>query len=192
MGIIISGIQQMGIGVPNVEEIWKFYRTNFGINVKVFEDEAEAPLMTRYTGGVVQNRTATLALSLEGGGGMEIWQYKSRNTEKANFAIHLGDLGLYSCRIKSKNVAQSYEFHKKNGVKILGELGTTPAGKQHYFVEDPNGNIFDICDSQDWFANTKFPGATGGVGGSMIGVSDMDKSIQFYKEILEYDTVEYD
>ena len=83
MSVIISGIQQMGIGVPNVEEIWKWYRKNFGIDIKVFEDEAEAPLMTRYTGDVIQNRTATLALSLDGGGGFEIWQYKSRNTEKA-------------------------------------------------------------------------------------------------------------
>lgn len=192
MSIIISGIQQMGIGVPNVEEIWKWYRINFGINVKVFEDEAEAPLMTRYTGDVVQNRTATLALSLEGGGGFEIWQYKSRNTEKAQFDIQLGDLGLYACRIKSRDVEKSYEFHKNNGVKILGDLSTNPAGKKHYFVEDPNGNIFNVVDSRDWFVDTNYPSGTGGSGGCIIGVSDMEKSIAFYKDILEYDTVEYD
>ena len=98
---IICGIQQMGIGVPNVEEIWKWYRKFFGMNVKVFEEAADAPLMTMYTGNVVQSRTATLALSMEGGGGFEIWQYTSRNTEKSKFEIQAGDFGLYMCRIKS-------------------------------------------------------------------------------------------
>ena len=98
---IISGIQQMGIGVPNVENAWKWYRKFFGVNVKVFEEAADAPLMTRYTGGVVHSRTATLALSMNGGGGFEIWQFTSRNTEKPNFEVHLGDLGLYICKIKS-------------------------------------------------------------------------------------------
>ena len=51
MAKIISGIQQMGIGVPNVPEIWKWYRQFFGVNIKIFEDAAEAPVMTRYTGG---------------------------------------------------------------------------------------------------------------------------------------------
>ena len=49
----------MGIGVPNVQEIWAWYRTMFGVDVRIFEEAAEAPLMTKYTGGVVHARTAT-------------------------------------------------------------------------------------------------------------------------------------
>ena len=103
----------MGIGVPNVQEVWKWYRKAFGVDIKVFEEAAEAPLMTKYTGGVVQSRTATLALSMEGGGGFEIWQYTSRNTEKPTFEVQLGDYGLYMCKIKSRNVKATYEFYKK-------------------------------------------------------------------------------
>ena len=88
---IISGIQQIGIGVPDVEKIFKWYREMFGIDIKVFEEAAEAPLMINYTGNKVQSRTATLALNMESGGGFEIWQYTSRNTEKAVFDIQLGD-----------------------------------------------------------------------------------------------------
>ena len=62
----------MGIGVPNVQEIWKWYRKFFGVDVRIFEEAAEAPLMTRYTGGEVHSRTATLALSKEGGGVFEV------------------------------------------------------------------------------------------------------------------------
>lgn len=192
MSKIISGIQQMGIGVPNVPEIWKWYRQFFGMNVKIFEDAAEAPLMTRYTGGKVQNRTATLALSMDGGGGFEIWQYKSRNTEKATFDIQFGDYGLYSCFIKSRNVDLTYDFFKKNGATLLGEPTQRPNGKKSFFVKDPNGNIFTVIDGRGWFKETKHSSKCGGVGGTIIGVSDIEKALKLYKDVLDYETVEYD
>jgi len=192
MAKIISGIQQMGIGVPNVAEVWKWYRTFFGVNVRVFEDAAEAPLMTKYTGGKVHSRTATLALSMDGGAGFEIWQYTSRSTEKATFDIQLGDFGLYSCMIKSHDVAKTYEYYKEKKGNVLGELSAKPNGKQTFFVQDPNGNIFNIVEGRGWFSDTKHPSHCGGVAGAMIGVSDIDASISLYRDVLEYSTVEYD
>lgn len=189
---IICGIQQMGIGVPNVETSWKWYRTFFGVNVKVFEEAAEAPLMTRYTGGVVHSRTATLALSMEGGGGFEIWQFTSRPTEKAIFDIQVGDFGLYSCKIKSRNVVQSFDYFKANGAKIIGELFTLPNGKNSFFCEDPNGNLFQVVEGRGYFSKTGFPSACGGVAGSIIGVSDIEKALPLYRDILGYTTMEYD
>lgn len=189
---VICGIQQMGIGVPDVQEIWKWYRKFFGVDVRIFEEAADAPLMTQYTGGKVQSRTATLAMSMEGGGGFEIWQYTSRNTEKATFPIQLGDFGLYSCRIKSKDVETSYNYMKSKGADLLGELKKTPHGEPHFFVQDPNGNIFNVVQEKTVFQHTKFPGKTGGVAGAMIGVSDIDKAMKLYADVLGYSTVEYD
>ena len=189
---IICGIQQMGIGVPNVQEIWKWYRKFLGVDIRVFEEAADAPLMIDYTGGKVQSRTATLALSMEGGGGFEIWQYTSRSTEKAEFDIQLGDYGLYSCRIKSRNVSQSYAYFRENGANLLSDIVKNPAGNNHFFVEDPNGNIFDIVEGTDFFSDTKHPSNCGGVAGALIGVSDIEKSLKLYQDILGYSTIEYD
>lgn len=189
---IICGIQQMGIGVPNVQEIWKWYRENFGIDVKVFEDAAEAPLMTKYTGGEVHKRTATLALSMNGGGGFEIWQYTSRNTEKANFDIKLGDYGLYMCKIKSRNIQQSYNFLKSQGVELISKIEETPEGKKHFLVKDPNGNIFEIVEGLGWFSNTNHPAQTGGVAGTVIGVSNIEASLKVYQQLLGYSQIVYD
>ena len=189
---IICGIQQMGIGVPNVQEIWKWYRKFLGADIRVFEEAADAPLMIDYTGGKVQSRTATLALSMEGGGGFEIWQYTSRSTEKAQFEIQLGDYGLYSCRIKSRNVRQSYAYFQENGANLLSDIVQNPAGKNHFFVEDPNGNIFDIVEGTDFFSDTKHPSKCGGVAGALIGVSDIEKSLKLYQDVLGYSTIEYD
>jgi len=189
---VICGIQQMGIGVPDVQEIWKWYRQMFGTDVRIFEEAAEAPLMTIYTGGVVHSRTATLAISMEGGGGFEIWQFTSRPTEKANFDVQLGDLGTYVCRIKSKNVKESYDYHQSQGATILGELRTTPKGEFNYFIQDPNGNIFNVVEGKGWFMETNHPSQCGGVAGALIGVSDIEKSLKLYRDILQYDVVEYD
>lgn len=193
MSKIICGIQQMGIGVPDVTAIWSWYRTFFGIDVKVFEDAAEAPLMVKYTGNKVHKRTATLALSMAGGGGFEIWQYTSRNTEKAAFEIQLGDFGLYACRIKSRDVALTYAYFKQQGEQYLkSELSLTPEGKKHFLVEDPNGNIFDIVEGIDWFSNTKHPAKTGGVAGALIGVSNIEQSLALYQQVLGYTEIVYD
>lgn len=189
---IICGIQQMGIGVPNVQEIWTWYRTMFGVDVRIFEEAAEAPLMTRYTGGEVHARTATLALSMEGGGGFEIWQFTSRNTEKPKFPIEMGDYGLYACKIKSRNVRDSFLYMKKMGAKVLSEPTTTPDGSLAFFVEDPNGNLFQIVQGSSWFSNTQHPSRCGGVAGSIIGVSDMEKSLCLYRDVLGYETEVYD
>ena len=189
---IICGIQQMGVGVPDVQQIWKWYRKFFGVNVRVFEEAAEAPLMKKYTGEQVHARTASLALSMEGGGGFEIWQYTSRNTEKANFTIKLGDFGFYSCRIKSRNVQNSFDYFKENGAKIIGDLSKAPNGELTFFVEDPNQNIFQIVQGSGWFKDTKHESNCGGVAGSLIGVSNIDNSIELYRDILGYETIEYD
>ena len=75
---LINGIQQIGIGVKNLGEAWKWYRKQFGMDCRIFEDEAEAKLMLPYTGGQPRSRHAVLALNLQSGGGFEIWQYKGR------------------------------------------------------------------------------------------------------------------
>ena len=189
---VICGIQQMGIGVPDVQEIWTWYRQMFGTDVRIFEEAAEAPLMTRYTGDTIHSRTATLAISMEGGGGFEIWQFTSRPTEKANFDIQLGDLGTYICRIKSKDVDASYAHMKANNANLLGKVELTPTGEKHFFVQDPNGNIFNVVEGEGWLMNTKHPSHCGGVAGALIGVSDIDVSLKLYRDILGYETIVYD
>ena len=42
MDYIISGIQQVGIGVQNVYEAWAWYRRFFGVDVPIFDEEAVA------------------------------------------------------------------------------------------------------------------------------------------------------
>lgn len=187
---IISGIQQIGIGIPDVQAAFKWYRQNFGMDVPVFEEAAEANLMLPYTGGKPHQRHAILAVNMKGGGGFEIWQYTSRTPVPVSFEIQLGDLGHFVTRMKSSDVKGSYDFLKARGAELLSEVMTSPDGQPHFFVRDPWGNIFQVVPGHDWFGKGKQ--LTGGPSGALLGVSDMEKSMKFYGDILGYDTVIYD
>lgn len=187
---MISGIQQMGIGIPNVHEAWTWYRKILGMDVPIFEEAATADLMLPYTGGMPHDRHAILALNMQGGGGFEIWQYTSRTPQPAEFKIELGDLGIFACKMKSQDVDKCFQFMKEKGVTISKEVTTLPNGKKHFLIQDPYGNIFEIVSARANFKSTN--SHTGGVAGAIIGVSDIDKSLPLYRDVLGYDVVEYD
>src|SRR5690625_715230 len=108
MAKIISGIQQIGIGTPNEKKAFDWYKNHFGMDIQVFQDEAEASLMSCYTGHEVQKRSATLAMNMQGGGGFEVWQFTSRNTEPPSFDVKLGDLGVFGSRVKCRNLQKTF------------------------------------------------------------------------------------
>ena len=189
-GYVISGIQQIGIGVMNIEEAWKWYINQFGMDCRIFEDEAEAKLMLPYTGGKPRRRHAILALNLQSGGGFEIWQYKGREPVKIKEEIRIGDLGIIACKMKVKNIQETLASYKKAGISLPFGTSSDPTGKMTFFMKDPFGNIFQLLEATDWFMNEKK--FTGGSYGAIIGVSDIEKSRVVYSDILGYDEIIYD
>ncbi len=185
MSKLISGIQQIGIGVPNVYEAWKWYKDNFGMDIRIFEDDTVAELMLPYTGGKPHKRHAALAMNISGGGGFEIWQYTSRTPVGANFEIKLGDLGINIAKIKSPDVKRTYDDFKSRNLNILGDLHNN-----HFFVKDPYGNIFQVIEGTSWFKKTNK--LTGAIAGTIIGVTNIDNAQKVYSDILGYDEVVYD
>ena len=185
---LITGIQQVGIGVTDANEAKTLYKDLFDMNVLIFEDKADAFLMTKYTGSKVHSRHAILSMNLSGGGGFEIWQFTSRTPQQQNGAL-FGDLGIFATKIKSKNVkaAQAHFSTFKN--IAVSELMETPDDKMHFWVTDVHGNHFNIVEGDDWFKNGQ--GLCGGVVGAVIGVSNLEESLNFYKNVLGIDEVVY-
>jgi catechol 2,3-dioxygenase-like lactoylglutathione lyase family enzyme len=187
---IISGIQQMGVGVSDLATAWKWYIENFGMDCPIFEEEAEAKLMLPYTGGEPRSRHAVLAYNLQSGGGFEIWQYKGRTPVVSKEEIRIGYLGIFACKIKVRDIGKITEFFRGKGVTILSGPAADPAGGKTLFIRDPFGNIFQMTEASDWFMDEKK--LSGGVYGAVIGVSDIEKARVVYSEILGYDEVVYD
>jgi len=200
--MVISGIQQVGIGVANVAEAFSWYMKAFGCDIKILDDDGIAERMLPYTGGKPQLRHAILAINLCGGGGFEIWQPKGRELRYLDVKPRLGDIGIFACKVKSSDINRSYKYfkqmseiplnmrHLKQAPEVAGNIEENPAGKRHFFLYDPYGNLFDV--EEDGYVFSKADKPTGGVNGVIIGVSDVEKSARFYGKLLGYDVVEYD
>jgi len=189
-GYLIGGIQQIGAGVPDLVRAFRWYRRNLGMDVPVFEDEGEAALMLPYTGGKPQSRKAVLAVNLQGGGGLEIWQYTERSPRPPEFEVQPGDLGIYCARIKARDPRQAHAVLAVGGAEVLGPVLPDPSGEPSFFLRDPFGLIFQVVRGDDWFSRGRQ--TTGGVAGCLLGVSELDRCLELYRGILGYDRVIYD
>lgn len=189
-GYSICGIQQIGIGVKNLTEAWKWYIEKFGMDCRIFEEEAEAKLMLPYTGNQPRKRHAVLALNLQGGSGFEVWQYKEREPLMIKNEVKLGDIGIMGCKMKVRNISNAYSFYKGKETSIINEPSDDPSGSKTFFMKDPYGNIFQITEGYDWFMNENR--ISGGSCGVLIGVTNIEKSRALYSDILGYDEVVYD
>ncbi len=186
----ISGIQQVGIGVKNLRESMFLYNELFGLDVLIFDDTSDASLMAQYTGGDICNRQAVLTMNLAGGGGFEIWQFNNRAPKEPPQKIMYGDIGIYATKIKCANIEKTFHFFKRINDISLSALQLSPDNKKHFWLTDAQGNCFNIVSSNDWFKqSTK---NTGAVTGAVIGVSNMEESIRFYKDFLSIDEIVYD
>lgn len=186
MEYIISGIQQLGVGVRDVYTAFHFYRRNLGMDVKMFEEAADAALMLPYTSGEVRSRHAILAINLQGGGGFEIWQYTTRKPLAPIRDISLGDLGIYAGIVRSNNVSAMHQSLTKAGLDT-GAIFITPDQKPAFFFTDPFGNKFMMLQDAYLFHQTGH--LSGGPMGAVIGVSDMDEAIRLFRDLLGYDKV---
>ena len=160
----------------------------FGTDIKIFEEAAMAELMLPYTDNKPHARHAILAISMNGGGGFEIWQYTSRKAQNAEFTIQLGDIGIFAGKIKSYDIQKSFAHLKQFGAKILTDITSSPDNRKHFYIQDLWGNTFEIIEEkQSWYMQKNF--STGGVLGAVIGVKNIEKSIGLYKTVLGFDTI---
>ena len=187
-GYIISGIQQVGIGVENLYEAWKYYIELFNMDIRILEDNKVAELMLPYTGGKPQRRHAAIAVNMQGGGGFEVWQYAERKPQPLGFELNMGDLGVLVCKVKSRDVARTFEAFSRNPqANIVGGLNKNIDGQQTFYLKDPYGNLFQVVHDNYIFKDEGR--LTAGVAGVTIGVTDIDRAMTVYRDILGYDTI---
>jgi len=187
---LIYGIQQIGVGVDDAREAFEWYATRLGSDICIFEDDSEATFMAPYMGGKSHKKKAILALNMQGGSGFEIWQYTDRKPARAEPAIELGDFGVNIAISKSRDIQKSFDRLKGLGVNMLTDICKEPDDRKSFHIKDPCDNILRIKECDSWYAAKGFD--IGGAMGCVIGVSDIDKTIKLYADILGYDQIVYD
>lgn len=187
---LIYGIQQIGVGVDDVEKGFKWYGTLLGADLCIFDDDNEATYMARYMGGQPRKKRAILAMNAQGGSGYEIWQHTGRTPLKMENPMQLGDLGINVAKIKSKDIDASFVRLKEARVPVLTHIALEPDGMRGFYIQDPWDNILHIKEFDSW--RTKSGTDVGGIFGATLGVSDIEKSQILYRDLLGYDQVIYD
>jgi len=158
--------------------------------VRVFDDTAVAEIMLPYTDGKPRERRAMLAISMQGGGGYEIWQHTGKTSQMPSFEVALGDLGICVGKMKCLDAAKAYNNFKAKGLSLLTEVVKTPNGVSHFYVKDLYGYTWEFVQDSSVFDASA--GTNGGVFGAVIGVKNVEESLKVYKDILGYNTVVYD
>ena len=183
----VNGIQQIGMGVNDAKAVFNWYRKHLGFDILVFEDESPATLMTRYTGGSIQNRFALLAMNMKGGGGLEVWQFKDREPKKPEFDLQWGDFGINAMKVRSIAIEKTHSYLKKLQLPLITKLVQSGQSASNFYFKDPWDNLVEVVSDSYTFCSTK--SNCGGVLGAIIGVSDMEESIRFYQKLLQYDII---
>ena len=187
---LIYGIQQIGVGVDDADKAFEWYATRLGSDVMVFDDSNTATYMAPYMGGQHREKRAILAMNMQGGSGYELWQHTGRTPLKASPELRIGDLGINIAKVKSRNIQQSFDRLRAQNVTMLSGITAAPDGRKSFFISDPFGNILQIMELNSWYAASGKD--VGGQFGAIIGVSDIDKSMSLYADILGYKNVVYD
>lgn len=187
---LIYGIQQVGIGVENADEAFRWYASKLGSDVIVFDDSNEATYMSPYMGGKPRKKRALMAINMHGGSGYEIWQYLDRKPVKISSPIEYGDLGINTIKIKSRNIQASYERLQAGNVTLVSGIEEEPDGSRSFYIKDPYDNLICVKEFNSWYSQNGLD--IGGLFSCVIGVSDIEKALVLYSDILGYDKVIYD
>ncbi|MBP5211140.1 MAG: hypothetical protein J6Z27_04825 [Bacteroidales bacterium] len=139
----ISGIQQIGVGTLDFRKSWNWFIEMFGIDIKILEDDTVAERMLPYTGGQPHKRHACIAVSLQGGGGFEIWQYSERKPLPPTFEIGVADLGVFAAKVKCRHAAACHRMLSAKWPHC-SPLATLPDGTPCFYVKDLYGNCFQF------------------------------------------------
>lgn len=183
----IGGIQQVGVGVENIDQRWNEICKQFGFDTVIFREQARAELMTHYTSGTIEEREAMLALNLYGGGGFEIWQYISRKPSRNEKRLSPGSLGIYAVRLQSADVVAAHRHLEQLGKISNAPLRYSETGTPYFFCRDSDENLFQITEGDGTLYRNLHP--IGGVAGVIIGCSDIKASLPLYRDLLGYDRV---
>jgi catechol 2,3-dioxygenase-like lactoylglutathione lyase family enzyme len=186
----INGLQHIGVAVTDMNSSLRFYRKFFGLDIPFFDSVQPAPLMNVYTANKTITKRASMIMNLQGGCAIEVIRPTSFEPVKAENAVKCGDLGIFITRVKCVNIQESHAFCKKHQAPGLTEISSDPSGQSTFYIEDLDGNIWQYVQGESWY--TKGKHHSGGVVGCTVGVSNIDKALKLYAEILGFDQIVYD
>ncbi len=190
---MIAAMQHYGFGVTDRDRSWAFYR-KLGFDVPMSLNQSRATRMEPLVGGDYE-RKVVIAANLLGGATLELYQYIS--TEPIPFPSdwRWGDPGMSATALKVTSLNKALEIVKDiPGTIVSGPLPwpAKPEWKAA-LVKDPDNLLLYFVEIPDMSFSLRRDGEV--IGGAVfptIAVTDMDRSLGFYRDILDYREIVYD
>jgi catechol 2,3-dioxygenase-like lactoylglutathione lyase family enzyme len=192
---MINGIQHIGIGVKNRKKSYGFYNNALGFSAPLSKHSGTCSGVVPII-GKDELRDVIIPLNPYGGAAIEIFQYTSKTPVSIPQEVDFSFNGFLFYGLKVKSIERCLDVIKKFGGTIISHSNLfTPKAEQLWktaVFQDPDG-IYGVL--------LEYPGNNMGYGNGRpkiggieyiaVGVSNLKKSIDFYKGILGYDEVVY-
>jgi catechol 2,3-dioxygenase-like lactoylglutathione lyase family enzyme len=192
---MINGIQHIGLGVANRDKAFEFYKNVLGFSVTISRHSGNCPGVLP----IIENdetRDVVIAMNPYGGGLVELFQYTSKSPKPVPKRVDFTYNGYLFFGLKVKNVGKALDLIERNGgERVCDPADFTPmrdSGWKTAMFRDPegiHGVLLEYPGNNVGYGNGR--PRFGGVEYIAIGVSDIDKSVDFYSKVLGYDRVVY-
>ena len=185
----ISGVHHVAIGVKNLRIMKSFYQNILGFT-EIFEefDESEQNIMSEIVrsphpvfGGIIMGQKSDGIL-------LELIRKTSPVARPIRDDFRYGDIGVAKITIAVTDINQIFEklkstvkFCAEPKIVALPELGNV----SFVYCRDPEGNLVELVSMPGVNTGDLF----GGVRSIGISVTDLDRSIAFYKGLPGFNVI---
>lgn len=190
---MINAIQHIGFGVADRDRSWAFYR-KLGFDVPMSLNQSYASRMEPLVGGNYE-RKVVIAANLMGGATLELYEYLSTQPMPLPEKFMWGDPGMNATALKVPNLARALDLFKDTPETIIAGPLNWPAypSWRAALIKDPDGLLIYLVEIPEMkYSICRKKDSVGGVVFSTIAVTDMKRSLEFYRKILDYSEVVYD
>lgn len=190
---MITAMQHLGFGVADRDRSWVFYR-KLGFDVPMSLNQSYASRMEPIVGGDYE-RKVVIAANLLGGATLELYEYISTDPMPFPADWRWGNPGMSATALKVTEIERALGlFADSTDTIIAGPMpwAANPAWKAA-LIKDPDNLLIYLVEIPGMKYSLRRDGKR--VGGAIfptIAVTDMERSLRFYRDILDYSQVVYD
>jgi catechol 2,3-dioxygenase-like lactoylglutathione lyase family enzyme len=189
--LAVTGVHHVAIGAKDLEAMASFYRDLMGFT-EVFAEfpESEQEIMREVTRSHRAVFSGATLQQKAGGIMLELIRMVEPAPRPIRRSARYGDLGVTKTTISTPDVPSTWA-ELKDRVAFCSQPKTVALGGsaeyQFVYCRDPEGNLIEIASGGPGTQET-----FGGVWAIGIGVSELERSLQFYRDFLGFKTTVLD
>lgn len=191
---MINAMQHIGLGVWDVDKTYDFYNRFFGYKVKLNDLTVASKEMEPVVGSVETMRMM-MAANPKGGGIIELIEHKSSPIRPFPENGRYGYYGVLEAGYGVRQIDRVVADMKAAGVPFLTPVFEQDLGDgrkwRFAYLQDPDGLPLQLTEEVGSIGQAHNGGKPAMLGLSHIGlgVSDLERSIEFYRNALGFDRV---